>query len=779
MHSLLSEPSGQLVTLTGPGGVGKTRLAGRFAHELNDIGTLQPIWISLAPLESSEQVAQAIGQPFGIKGSEASSLPDRLAANLLGRQTFVILDNFEHVAAAAPLIAELLQSCPTLTVLATSRGPLNISWERELRIDPLPLPDEHSVPADIESNPAVQLFLSRAAPGHPSVDDLLVVGAICRRLDGLPLAIELAAPWLRLLTARELLKRLDRRLPLLTGGPADAPPRLHSMRDAIRWSYALLSEPERRLFRRLAIFPEGCTLEAAEFVANPDGIDLDFGADETLHAMAQLVNRGLVRPPERERFRMLQTIREYGLELLESHGEREECARRLMNWWLSQTGEPLFDPLDGYLWAPPEHMGDRAGLTAALGFALEHQEFESALRLAICLSPIWAEQGRYGEARQALGSIVAGLPESAAEARAIVSGWIAEWAWLHSDYAATATLAADALDACRSLGLTAGVAANTYRLGRVATITNPAAGLAYLDDALAMAQQASDPLGGYWCRIGLGHVSLALGDHDASRRWFDEAGIELERIGDAPGAWLTLGLRLGIARLLLETDGLEQAGRLLESALTLSRQQRNPYFECLALAEQCELMRRQQNYARAVQAAREGVQIAQQLGNRYREWQCLSQLCQTAHDAGKLDQTLTLCGAASALGEELGILQIPPDIADLMSRSARMADLHAAGRKLSSSERLAQAMALELELSRISRYSGVLSHRERDVLDLLADGLTNEVIAGRLYVSRRTVDTHVGAILRKLQVASRHEAVATARKQGIVKTSTEPADSGF
>ena len=269
--ALLQQPSVQLVTLIGPGGVGKTRLSERVASEMIAATGLEPIWISLAPLETTEQVAQAIGQQFGLKGIRPASLPDRLASTLLGRSALIVLDNFEHLLSAAPMTAELLEACPTLTVLATSRGPLNISWERVVTIDPLPLPAAHATLSEIETNPAVRLFQERAAfaarTSAVSLEELQTVSAICGRLDGLPLAIELAAPWRRLLTSAELLDRLDRRLPLLLGGPADSPPRLRSMSSAIGWSYALLDNDARRLFRQLSIFPETFPLEAAEFVA--------------------------------------------------------------------------------------------------------------------------------------------------------------------------------------------------------------------------------------------------------------------------------------------------------------------------------------------------------------------------------------------------------------------------------------------------------------------------------------------------------------------------------
>ncbi len=782
---LLGQPTVQLVTLVGPGGVGKTRLAERVASEIIAATGHELIWISLAPLETPEQVAQAIGQQFGLKGIGPATLPDRLASTLLGGSALIVLDNFEHLLSAAPMTAELLEACPTLTVLATSRGPLNISWEREVAIEPLPLPAEHSSRPEIEASPAVRLFQARAAfmarDTPVSLEELQTIGTICRRLDGLPLAIELAAPWRRLLTSAELLARLDRRLPLLTGGPADSPPRLRSMTSAIDWSYALLDHDARWLFRQLSIFPEAFTLEAAEFVAAwmqraaAVGSPTDPSAKQVaiLSALASLVNQGVVRLADQHNFRMLQTIREYGLGLLKESGELEQCGWAHLAWCVSRTAAPVFDPLDGYLWGDKDRAQDQADLTAALAFALEQHEFDQALRLAVALSPVWAEQGRYAEARAALERIYAGLPASAAEIRAVVLGWSAEWAWLQGEYTLTWQLTRASLAACEELGLSQGIAANHYRLGRVATLNDPPAAEPLLLDALQHYRARGESRNSCWCLIGLGHAALGTNDPETARSRFDEAEATLESIAEDSGAWLTLGLKLGIARLALQIDETARAADILIEALAVSRAERNHYFESLALSYLCDVRRREKSYASAVEAGRQGLQIAQLLGHRFREWQCLTQLARVALDARKLDQAMVLDGGVAAVRAQLDIADSAGSLLERLSdvgpeQTKHLAELGASGRKLTGSERLAQVMALELELKQFQKRSSVLSNREAEVLRLLAQGATNGKIADRLFVSRRTVDTHVGSILRKLQVASRHEAVKTAQKHGFV-----------
>jgi predicted ATPase len=679
---MLQEPGIQLVTLTGPGGVGKTRLAERITSEMAAATSYDLIWISLAPLESPEQVAQAIGQQFGLRGVGPESLPDRLASTLLGRPALIVLDNFEHLMSTAPMTAEFLEACPTLTVLATSRGPLNLTWERVVTVEPLPLPTADASRIELEANPAVRLFLERASTlekKHPvSLEELQIIGTICQRLDGLPLAIELAAPWRRLLTAAELLSRLDRRLPLLMGGPADSPPRLQSMSSAIGWSYALLDPDARRLFRHLSIFPGTFTLEAAEYLSEEMQQGSEAGVQSgqsfdpvaVLSALASLVNQGVVLRVEQHGFRMLQTIREYGLGLLEERRELEQCGWAHLAWCVSRTSEPVFDPLDGYLWGPAGRAEDQADLAAALSFALDRGEFDSALRLAVTLSPIWAEQGRYTEARMALERIREGLPSTAAEIRTVVLGWIAEWAWLQGDYSATGKLAQASLDASVELGMPRAIAANRYRLGRVATVSDPPAAAPLLLDALERFRSLGETRNICWSLVGLGHAALGTGDADAAKTWFEEAEANLERIDEDSGAWLTLGLKLGIARLALHTGDNSRAGDVLFDALAVSRAERNHYFESLCLSYLCDAYRREKSFARAVEAGRQGLQIAQLLGHRFRERQCLLQLARAALDAGKLEQAMLLDGGVAALSTQLDIAVTDESILDRSSIAA-------------------------------------------------------------------------------------------------------------
>ena len=777
---LLAVPQTRLVTLTGPGGVGKTHLALRAAAVIRrESHRLELEWLSLAPVERAGQVAHAIGEAFELKGSDSDSLAHQLSSFLLERRVLLLLDNFEHLQDAAPLIAELLGACPTLTMLITSRGPLHISGEIEIALEPLELPTEHGKLEDMVGSPAVELFVQRASARFgtrsPSDEQFRAISSICRRLDGLPLAIELAAAWSRYLTPSQLLERLERRLPMLTHGPVDLPARHQTMRAAIDWSYALLSQREQELFRTVCIFAGAFTLEGAEHMTRLRGEAPSGGTNDAssiVRGLAQLVNQGLVSAPDNGRFAVLQTIREFGLETMSQNGELEDLRRAHLTWCTQLIGKPDDDPLDGYIWSDAQLADEQDELNAALGYALERDDAESALKLASGLSPIWAEEGRYAEARHAFDAIAR---ESTLDprVRAIVLGWESEWAWLQGDYRSTWDLASASLDACQELGIEAGVAANRYRLGRVATVADPPTAGPLLEQALAYFRSAEDDRSSCWCLIALGHVSGANGEWQTAHLRLDQARETLKRFDDGPGSWLTLSLALAEARLALDTDDDARANELLPSAIAESRGQRNLYYESLALVLWCRSSLRNGDAAGAATAGREGLQIAQQIGSLRRQWQCLDQLVAVAAAVDQTERTAFLRGAAMTLGERIRamapIATVEPALAyDDDFGNDRFDALVRLGRRSTNAEIMTDVLELEREIELRQELPGLLSKRELDVLVCLARGETNNAIADRLFLSSRTVDSHVGSILRKLDVSSRFKAVESARARGLL-----------
>lgn len=455
----LRDPHVHLLTLTGSGGTGKTRLALQVAAEVLEHFEDGVYFVPLAALREPGLVNSTIGHTLGQKESAGVSSQVTVQEQIGAKHMLLVLDNFEQVVEAAPNVAELLATCPKLNVLVTSRIALHIRAEHEVPVPPLSLPERKPPPHvdTLSQYGAVQLFIERAQAVNPGFtlthENAPSVAEICARLDGLPLAIELAAARVKMFPPRALLARLGSRLKLLTGGARDLPERHRTLRNTIAWSYELLNEGGRAFFRRLAVFAGGCTMEAAEAVCSPSA---DSSVD-ALDDMAALLNNSLLRQEDQNgepRFLMLETIREYGLELLAERGEDEAVSRRHALYFLAyaERAEPHLLRADQVEWLDGLET-EHGNLRAAMEWALRNHQVEIALRLSSALWPFWVFHGYVEEGWEHLSETLAQTnANNFPLARAKIQVAAGAVAYFRGDHVQAAALCSAGLPVCRAAG---------------------------------------------------------------------------------------------------------------------------------------------------------------------------------------------------------------------------------------------------------------------------------------------------------------------------------------
>jgi predicted ATPase/class 3 adenylate cyclase len=648
----------RLITLTGPGGTGKTRVGLQAAADLLGEFADGVFFVPLATLTDPALVTSAVAASLGVVESGERRLEESLEAYLHAKRLLLLLDNFEQVVEAAALVAELLSSCPALKVLATSRIPLRIYGERDFPVPPLTLPDPGRLPPPerLTQYEAVRLFVERAQDARPDFsvtnENAPAVAEICARLDGLPLAIELAAARVRLLSPQAMLTRLSNRLKLLKGGPRDLPTRQQTLRGTIDWSYDLLEEGEKKLFERLSVFSGGRTLEAIEEICDPEG-DLD-----ALEGVESLLEKSLLRREEgvggESRFVMLETVHEYAREKLEESGEAEAIKRAHAEYFLTlaEEAQPRLRTTEDREWL--EHLeAEHDNLRAALSWALERGEAELALRLAGALGIFWYGHGHHGEGRKWLEEALAKDDRASVAARIKALEalfWLTYDQW---DLDRAEALAQEGLKLSNEAEAGASLAASfrTMLAGPTWVGGDYERAKELLEESLALSRKADDKITIAEALLQLGSMSGSMGDHARAMEIYEEGIIVCREVGYTyrlPDFLYSLGYML-----MLEGD-YERGAALNEEAVAICREHgyRNSLNYALDNLGWAALL--QGDHERARTFYQEGLALCKVLGDRLIASESLEGLACISGAAGEVERAARLFGAAHKLREALG-----------------------------------------------------------------------------------------------------------------------------
>ncbi len=742
--ALIRSGTAPMVTITGPGGVGKTRLALQVADELAN-SFRDGVWfVPLAPIHDAELVLPTIAQALGLRETGTGQAAGQLVARLADADTLIILDNFEQVSDAAFALSQLMTSCPGVNLLVTSRTVLRLSMETSYQLDPLAVPEvgDRMRAAGLAESDAVRLFVERARASNRSFalddDNASVVADICRRLDGLPLAIELAAARSKMLSAKALQARLSRRLTVLTGGPVDQPVRQRTMQAAVEWSVDLLTPFEQMVLRRLGVFEGNIPLDAADSVVG-EGDEV-----EVLDAMSSLVDQSLLfaSPARVEQpcFRMLQTIREYAATLLEATGEMEAVARRHADYFLAFAEEaaPNLTGSDQVTWLG-EIEATRNDLRAAFDWYMGHGKPVHALRLAVACWRFGYTRGYITEARDRLERSLALNPDPT-------------------------PLRVEALNAEGLLACMQGDAA--------------LAAQRHLE-ALELSEAVGDRRGQAVARNGLGDAAAFEGRVDEARQHF-QAALDLFR---------ALDLRRGVAGALTNLGNLAWDERELTTAVALHEEALEHY---RAIDDLRGIGWSNMNLGSlavdlgdlplGVRHLRDAMSIYRKLRDRSGVFVTLEGLAEVAEIRHHDELAVMLYSAAKVIRDEVGapvpLSDLPRYDGVLDGLRSRLGDAFdtawAEGQLMTLDDAVNQAFAVGVGNARaavparVPDRAGGLTRREIDVLELVARGKTNNEIADRLSISVRTVSTHVSNILGKLDLPNRSAMAAYAHREGLV-----------
>jgi non-specific serine/threonine protein kinase len=751
VRQLVLGSTARLVTLVGPAGVGKTSLALEVSHVAGSHFIEGSVFVDLATVRDPAKVLMVVGERLGFKDLESSILLQRLQVYLAERELVLILDNVEHVLPAVAELAEVLLASPRLTLLATSREPLHLRAEQIFHVPPLALPDlEMLLSLEVLAQvPSVALFVRQAQAINPDFaleeNNAQAVAELVVRLDGLPLAIELAAARTSLLSPHMILDRLGQRLSLLRWQAHDLPERQQTLRSAIAWSYELLSPQEQLLFRHLGIFAASFSLGGAESVIEPLGVDV-------LEGLASLLEKSLVQVygPEGDtvRYVLLESIREFARERLVDAGELEDAERRRALSYVARAerAEPELTGPQQRVWFNRVEWGHE-DVRGALRWLLDHDEGERALRLATALGYFWEVRGYTAEGRR----------------------WLEE----------TLERADGADPGLRARGL------SWLGFLLIWSADEPAYPTDILTEALEVARAVQDRETIARSLMHLGVLDHLIEKWDRSRRELDEAMAYWRDLGNTWGIASTLLYRGGIE---LRQGHFQEATRLLEESLARLRAMNDESALLWVLFSLAYIAGEQGNLSEAVTYLQELLQLSEEAQNRRHLFLCGLGALYRLRDQGDPEQLARLVGAMHQLREMMGIgwgkivsAAIPflPIASEaLCTRLGHEAFESALGHgRVLSFPQMASLVGDVLDAGDQSdasekatdeHRSTILSPREQDVLQLVAEGLTNKEIARRLILSEYTIKSHVTSLFNKLGVDTRAQAVAVAAQRDLL-----------